>query len=95
MEGSNVVAPWSAYTDHNPVELILRVGKHWCSHTVLPKKQGMPDVAKMRGQEPEATALRNQWVSKLEDKLANYAGTPHWEEICTLCRETAIEICGY
>ena len=56
-EGPNVDWPWSAYTDHNPVELTLRHGKMWGRnkrHNTIPSK---PDVQKLRG--PSAGAARN------------------------------------
>ena len=54
----------------------------------------MPDVARMRGQDAEATTLRVRWVHQVESKLANLSGDPNWEEISNLCRTAAVELCG-
>ena len=74
VEGSNVTAPWSTYTDHNPVELILKVGKHWSPRTHIQSKVVMPDVARIRGQDAEASTLRARWVHQVESKLGQFVG---------------------
>ena len=94
LEGSNVAAPWSTYTDHNPVELVLKVGKHWSPNPRTASRVALPDVARMRGQDEEANTLRMRWVQQVETKLSNLSGSPNWDEICNLCRTTAVEVCG-
>jgi len=61
-EGPNVDWPWSAYKDHNPVELTLRHGKMWGRnkrHNTIPSK---PDVQKLRGPSAEASRPRQMWT---------------------------------
>lgn len=94
VEGSNVHAPWSPYTDHNPIELLLRVGKQWCPPMAMESKTANPDVAKLRGDTAEARELCQQWVNKVETRLQALAIQPNWDMICQICRGVAVEICG-
>ena len=94
VEGPNVEFPWSPYTDHNPVELILKIGKQWCPSMSFEARTQTPDIARMRGTTPEATALRREWMDKVETRLQSLMDQPHWETICQICRGVALEVCG-
>lgn len=94
VEGPNVEFPWFPYTDHNPVELILKIGKQWCPSMSFEARTQTPDIARMRGTTPEATALRREWMDKVETRLQSLMDQPHWETICQICRGVALEVCG-
>ena len=95
----NVEWPWSEYTDHNPVEITLRHGKMWGHHTPKRPSPPKPDVARMRGMSTEATRLRHLWVNEVETRLAALSQElptleARWEQISSICRDTAVQICG-
>ena len=97
-EGPNVDWPWSAYTDHNPVELTPRHGKMWGrnkSHNTIPAK---PDVQKLRGPSAEASRLRQMWTEAVETYLEEAPPASslqaRWDQVSALCREKAVQICG-
>ena len=94
VEGSSVEAPWSPYTDHNPVELILRVGKLWVPSRAQAQGSDLPDIRQMSGPSAEATERRLRWVAKVESLLSSFSEEPNWEQICELCRQVAVEVCG-
>ena len=56
-EGPSVQGPWSPYTDHNPVEVVLRHGKVW--------------TPRGRTSQAPAREIRNAWVAAVEQRLAN------------------------
>ena len=89
-----MIAPWSPYTDHNPVEVIIKVGKQWQPRGSLTHPEIRPDIAKMKGAGAPATALRSQWVEKVEQRLRQLDAEPDWDAICDICRRTAVEVCG-
>ena len=94
VEGPSVPFPWSPYTDHNPVEAVIRVGKQWQPRGSPTHTEVRPDVAKMRGAGHSALDLRSQWVTKVEQRLQALDTQPNWDLICDICRRTAVEVCG-
>ena len=92
--GPSVTPPWTPYTDHNPVSLVLKVGKQWQPPPLRPHCLPQPDVGRMRGNTDEARNLRRQWMTQVERRLSQETSHPQWDKLCVLCRNTAVEVCG-
>ena len=92
--GPSVTPPCTPYTDHNPVSLVLKVGKQWQPPPLRPHCLPQPDVGRMRGNTDEARNLRCQWMTQVERRLSQETSHPQWDKLCVLCRNTAVEVCG-
>ena len=93
-EGPSAGPPWPPYTDHNPIEITLRVGKNWQPLAERFRVLATPDVSRMRRSSDVAVNLRQKWVEKVESQLLALQARPDWEQTCTICRSTAVEVCG-
>ncbi|CAE7261281.1 unnamed protein product [Symbiodinium sp. CCMP2592] len=101
-DGPNVDVPWTPYTDHNPVECILRVGKWWAPKTARNSSAQRPDLDALRGSGPTAVELREKWQALVERRLRDLRleleqepnATQKWKTVCRICRSAALEVCG-
>ena len=96
-----MVAPWTEYTDHNPLSVRLRVGQRWADTSRRKHSIPKPNLAKLSGTGPTAEALRKQWTQEVEARLRymrhnipDAGSEQQWEEICKICREVSFEVCG-
>ena len=100
-EGPSVRAPWTEYTDHNPMYVKFRVGRRWVDTSASKKSTPKPNLAKLAGAGDEAEAARKRWTEKVEARLlqcrplleAAGAGG-QWNQLCQICREVSFEVCG-
>ena len=100
-EGPSVRDPWTPYTDHNPLEVKLRIGKFWVPPQSRQQQVRRPDLSKLKGAGEVPEHLRRIWTQKVEEKLDQLEPLDHdsdltqaWNQICNICREVAIEVCG-
>ena len=91
---------WEMYTDHNPIELTMRVGRDWAREEERKKKKETKkaDIAKVRGDTKEA----REWRGKLEEEvtrrmqLAKQTSTEElsWRDLAEILRESATQVLG-
>ena len=101
-DGPSVKGSWTGYTDHNPVECVLRVGKWWRPKKGRRASKQNPDLAKLRGSGGQAKELRERWQGLVESRLRDLRQeldgtvdeTYKWERVCEVCRGVALEVCG-
>ena len=67
-----MVAPWTEYTDHNPLSVRLRVGQRWADTSRRKHSIPKPNLAKLSGTGPTAEALRKQWTQEVEARFEIY-----------------------
>eukprot|EP00972_Heterocapsa_arctica_P073993 10920599-Heterocapsa_arctica.AAC.1 len=66
---------WGVYTDHNPVEVHLRVGKLWTKReNSFGKTPKGPNVASMIGISEDAKKKREDWSKAVEEKMQGGGG---------------------
>ncbi|CAK9028059.1 unnamed protein product, partial [Durusdinium trenchii] len=70
-------------------------------HTIPGYEATPPDIAQMRGPTPDAERKRQLWISKVEERLRVLQPvtpqsdlTEAWSQLCQICREVAVEVCG-
>lgn len=91
---------WDPYTDHHPVEIILRQGKLWLPRdTSSPTCSVKPDVAKLWGLGIPVFEYRQQLQMEITMRLqaAGYIDPQRvasWGELVQHCQEAAMEVLG-
>ena len=87
---------WGSYTDHHPVELVLRTGKLWVPQQKKNVQEPKADVAKIWGSGEQAQHYRAQFQAHLSQQLDALQQTQSagWQDIVTTCKRTAITILG-
>ena len=89
-------ASWLAYTDHNPVELELSLGKDWKAEADKRNQASQrPDVFRMMGSSPEAKSLRQQYTDSVTDALTNLEGVHlDWDAAAAVMKSCALATLG-
>ena len=89
-------APCLEHTDHDLVELRMRVGKDWLGEArrreeVAPR----PDVLRFLSSSAEARALRGSYASKVSEELSFVSGTKlDWEVLADVMKKSAFAVVG-
>ena len=91
---------WSLYTDHNPIEITMKIGREWQKEEEKRNKKvvKIADMDKIRGQTQEATRWKEEYGKEVT-KVIRAARTLKkrdlkWGEISEIVRETALKILG-
>ena len=89
-------APWLAYTDHDPVELSLRVGKDWLGERRSQQSsETRPHVLRFLGSSREASELRTQYAEVVCKELESLSGTRvDWDLVAGVMKRSAIKVVG-
>ena len=76
---------WGSYTDHHPVELVLRTGKLWVPQPKKSAREPKADVAKLWGSGEQAQQYRTQFRAHLSHQLADMQQIQEaeWQDIVT------------
>ena len=89
-------APWLEHTDHDPVEMLLRMGKGWAATTQLSADMApRPDVLRFLGCSSEATGLREKYACAVTQELRLLSATHvDWELVADVMRKAAFQVVG-
>jgi ribonuclease HI len=84
------------HTDHDPVELLIRLGKDWTLEQERRREQApRPDVLRFLGSSREAAALRQDYASKVQAALGSYTGVSlNWDVLANAMKTVALEVVG-
>ena len=87
---------WGKYTDHNPLEAVLRTGKLWVPKATPQEAIPRADIAKLWGVGEAASQHRTNYREALQQKLTDTAPVHpvDWPTLVQTCHETAIEVLG-
>ncbi|CAE7493888.1 unnamed protein product [Symbiodinium sp. CCMP2592] len=89
-------APWLEHTDHDPVELIIRVGKDWAGEAQRRRERApRPDVLRFLGCSEEAAALRREYANVVSEELERVSGQfLDWDLVAEVMRKSAFQVVG-
>ena len=98
--GTEGLEHWAPYTDHNPIELTMRVGRDWAQEEERRQRKGIKkaDLKKIRGQTKEAS----EWKRKMQEEIAHQIRTAKkkaredltWKEISDIVKGSAYTVLG-
>ena len=91
------VIAWSPYTDHHPVEIVLRIGKNWATEAERKNEIKVlePDWSKVWGGTKEAKDYSQKLAAKTNERIeAMGENNEDWETVCKVCNDTALEVLG-
>ena len=86
------VVAWGPYTDHEPVEIVIRFKTVW-KKPVLMERAAVPDYGRLHGNSKEAVELGKELAMALDNAMGNIEETP-WEEVCNVSMEEALKVLG-
>ncbi|CAE7713008.1 unnamed protein product [Symbiodinium sp. CCMP2592] len=89
-------APWLEHTDHDPVELVIRVGKDWAGEAQRRRERApRPDVLRFLGCSEEAAALRREYANVVSEELERVSGQfLDWDLVAEVMRKSAFQVVG-
>ncbi|CAK9042446.1 Caroteno-chlorophyll a-c-binding protein [Durusdinium trenchii] len=89
-------ASWLEYTDHNPVELMWKIGKDWKAEARSKESElSRPDVLRLLGSSTEAQTLRLQYANAVTSALETVHGQRlDWDAVAMIMKDTALRLLG-
>jgi hypothetical protein len=90
------VIAWESYTDHHPVEIVIRAGKNWQAAAKAKERKWAeePDWSKVWGGTKEALEHKQRLEEKMNDDISKMGENSEWDSICEVSYKAALEILG-
>ena len=89
-------APWLAHTDHEPIEMLLRIRKDWVAEALArEREESRPDVVRFLGKSDEAFRLRKEYAKQISEELCSVSGNKlDWDVLSDVMKKTALRVVG-
>ena len=89
-------APWLEHTDHDPVEMQLRMGKDWVGEASKESiVSSRPDVLRFMGGSREAASLRVEYAAAVSSELEAISGSSlDWDLVAGVMKKAALQVVG-
>ena len=87
------VIAWSPYTDHEPVEMVIRHKHRWKRQQQKEQSSPVPNHRGLTGNDPVVTARRKYFVQLINERLA-VVEHPTWQQICYILKEAGLLAAG-
>ena len=92
--GDGVIA-WGPYTDHEPVEIVLRADNLWQPEGKKAQQQEVPDWRRMLGPTREAEDKRIEYGKQMDEEVPEVEEEEwEWEKICEVSHRVALDVLG-